>query len=192
MTENYSGGTIDVSWQTAPWNRDGETIPKETANEDGNITMTELPEEVNTEELSDMKEEIIRTAVRNIGFSCSQIDEAVGCSNGYSANTLREEVPQWYNTVFKQNGKSMDKTRNDLLEDEYEYPEPEELESVEEESDAYDAESIADDLTPDEPLSERTQSQSDSPEPDSSEWQSYAVVGLLSFMLGLLWGGRDE
>lgn len=189
MTENYSGGTIDVSWQTAPWNQDGETIPKETENQEGDITMTELPEEVDADSLSDMQEEIIRTAVRNLGFSSAQLDEVADCSAGYAARTLRNEAPQWYNTVFKNNGKSTEKTRNDLLEDDEDadYPHPEELESVADETEDgtdYKRKTI--------PATDSTKTSNSSAEADGSEWQSYVVVGLLSFVLGLLVGGRND
>jgi len=183
--KNYSGNPIDLSWQTAPWQRDGETIEKETENQEGTLTMTELPSEVNKDELSDMQEQILRTAVRNIGFSSSQIDEAVGCSEGYAADTLRTYTPEWYDNVFKTNGKSTDKTRNDRLEDEYDYPEPDNLETKEPEeigqdehiSDMADEESIR------YPQTDTT---------ESPEWKGYAVVALVGFILGLLWGGRNE
>jgi len=171
MTENYSGGTIDVSWQTAPWNQDGETIPKETENQDGEISMTELPEEVDADNLTDAQERIIRTAVRNPDFSTTDVERVADVSTGYSSIVMRKECPNWYAEVFLTQGKSTDPTPRD----EEQYPHPEELESV-----------------PDKERSESRTWENATESDESTEWQSYAVVALLSFVVGLLWGGRDE
>lgn len=179
-TYDNHGGTIDASWQTAPWNRDGETIPKETENQEGNITMTELPEEVDADDLTDTQERIIRTAVRNPEFSTTDVERVADVSTGYSSLVLRDKCPNWYAEVFLTQGKSTDPipTAEDA-----DYPHPEELESVEDETE-YKRKTI--------PATDSTEASDSSPEPDSSEWQSYAVVALLSFVVGLLWGGRDE
>jgi len=192
---DYTGGVIDASWQTAPWNRDGETIEKATENEEGKITMTELPEEVDVEELSENQEEIIRTAVRNVGLSCAQVEDIVGFSRSYVARVLRNEAPEWYENTFKENGKSTKKARDDYktsaevlaeetgrdkeefeLDDDTEvpnYPHPSELESVPNAERSH-ARDYRDNTT------------------DAPDWKSYAVVALLSFVVGLLWGGRNE
>jgi len=198
---NYSGGVIDASWQTAPWNQDGETIPKETENQEGEISMTELPSEVNKDELTDLQEKIIRTAVRNPELSTSQIDGVVECGKHYSSNVLAEKVPSWYENTFKKMGKSVDRTRDDYRDkdtdvtskssaeilaeetgrdkeefeppEDIEYPHPEDLETVDE-SDTRHAHDYRDKPT------------------ESPKWKAYAVVALLSFIFGLLWGGRNE
>jgi len=198
-TYNYSGGPIDLSWQTAPWNQDGETIEKPTENQEGTISMTELPSEVNKDELTDLQEKIIRTAVRNPELSTSQIDEIAECGKHYSSNILNEKVPEWYENTFKKTGKSTDTTRNDRKDD---YKSSAEVLAEETGRDKEEFELDDDTEVPNYPHPSELESAPQSEQShkhdyrdnttDSPEWQSYAVVALLSFVFGLLWGGRDE
>jgi len=158
--KNYSGNPIDLSWQTAPWQRDGETIEKETENQEGTLTMTELPAEVDEDELTELQEGIIRAAVRNPELSTTQLSEVVDCADSTPGNVLRQNVPEWYEVNFKGVGKSADHTRDDIKAkdtdvtskssaeilaeetgrdkeefeppEDIEYPEPEDLETVDE------------------------------------------------------------
>jgi hypothetical protein len=199
--KNYSGNPIDLSWQTAPWNRDGETIKKETENQEGEITMTELPAEVDQDELTDLQEKIIRTAVRNPELSTSQIDEVVECGKHYSSNVLAEKVPDWYENAFKKMGKSVDRTRDDYRDKETDVSSKSSAEHLAEET-GRDKEEFEppEDIEYPEPEDLETVGESDtshahdyrSNTPETPEWKAYAIVALLSFILGLLWGGRNE
>jgi hypothetical protein len=65
------------------------------------------------------------------------------------------------------------------------YPDPDELETE-------DPEKIGQDEHIPDMADEETIRYPQSETADSSEWKGYAVVALLSFVVGLLWGGRNE
>ena len=178
---NYSGNPIDASWKTAPWNGDGQTIEKGTQTETGELTMTELPDEVDEDELTETQEQIIRAAVRNPTYSAGQIAEMTGCTESYPSRVMNNKVPNWYENTFKTTGKSTQPIRNDRLPDDADYAE---THTVEQPDDADYSE--PDNSTPTETATPGASESQD------SNWQAYALVGCVCFIIGLLWGGRDD
>ena len=91
---DYKGEPIDASWQTAPWNRDGETIEASDDNaHEGNMETIDWPENATPkEELNDDQIAVIKTAAKypNINSSKKLTQMAIGSkrSRQYASNTL--------------------------------------------------------------------------------------------------------
>lgn len=101
-SREYDGDPVDDSWQTAPWNREGETI--EASDDDaheGNMETIDWPENATSkEELNDDQITVIKAAAKypDINSPSKLTRIAVGdkMSSGYSGNVLVRHWPERY------------------------------------------------------------------------------------------------
>ena len=99
---DYKGEPIDASWQTAPWNRDGETI--EASDDDaheGNMETIDWPENATPkEELNDDQIAVIKEAAKypNINTPTKLTQIAVGDKRAYSysSSVISTHWPERY------------------------------------------------------------------------------------------------
>ena len=60
-----------------------------------------LPNEVNTDNITDTQKKIIETAVMHPNSSTAKVSELADVSDSYVKNTLRDNCPEWYDNTFK-------------------------------------------------------------------------------------------
>lgn len=96
----YSGEPIDASWQTPPWQNDGETLDAYDSEGEGEIMTVDWPENAtDPEELNDRQKKMILTAVNHPDVNSStQLVELSGLdvSKHYPNYVLREFWPERY------------------------------------------------------------------------------------------------
>lgn len=115
MTKKIDG-EIDAAWKSYYGKKqkeihgetmnakNGETIDATPKEESGSETMSMLPSEVDESNLTDLQREIIQTAVVNRSESTEGIAEIVDTAGPVVRRTLLNNCPEWYETVFKQQG----------------------------------------------------------------------------------------
>jgi hypothetical protein len=100
MSKKYDGEPLDMSWQTAPWNNDGETIEAYDSSGDGEIMTVDWPENATDREmLNSNQQKIILTAAKYPDINNpDDILERSGLdmSDKYPNNVLRKHWPERY------------------------------------------------------------------------------------------------
>jgi len=100
MSKEYNGDPIDASWQTAPWNNDGETIDAHDSEGDGEIMTIDWPENAtDREDLNENQRRLITTAARypSVEEPEELLDLAgLDMSYGYPQQTLINHWPERY------------------------------------------------------------------------------------------------
>ena len=96
----YSGEPLDVSWQTPPWQNNGETLDAYDSEGDGEIMTIDWPENAtDPDELNDKQKKMILTAVNYPDVdSPTQLVELSGLdvSKAYPQNVLSTHWPDRY------------------------------------------------------------------------------------------------
>jgi hypothetical protein len=96
----YSGDPIDMSWQTPPWQNDGETLDAYTSEGEGKLMTENWPENAtDPENLNDKQKRMILTAANHPDVnSPSKLIELSGTdvSTQYPHNTIKRHWPDRY------------------------------------------------------------------------------------------------
>jgi len=114
MSKEYNGDPIDASWQTAPWNNDGETIDAHDSEGDGEIMTVDWPENAtDREDLNENQRQLITTAARYPSVNDPQelLDLGdIDMSYGYPQQTLINHWPEryWGKTARSNSGEDAD------------------------------------------------------------------------------------
>jgi len=119
-SREYDGDPVDMSWDTAPWNNDGETIEASDDNaEEHNMDTIEWPENATPkEELNDDQIAVIKKAARYPTFENSRKLTRLACSdrsNAYAASVLANHWPERYWNDAKGHGKVKELTENEIV-----------------------------------------------------------------------------
>lgn len=126
MNENVEvEGEIDARftsyWPPENTNIDmSETVDATPKEAQGTEEMELLPEEVDEDDLNDRQERLIKTAVLNQDKNTSEVAEQLDEPGGYVRTTLRNKVPEWYETTFKNESKYYSGKRNVVSDSEIE------------------------------------------------------------------------
>jgi len=85
-------------------------VPKQTSeDENGEINTEYWPQNVDRDEVDELRERIIETAFKNPTLTTFGVAERADTSQGSVSKALRKHVPEWYNDVFKAQGASTNK-----------------------------------------------------------------------------------
>lgn len=94
----YSGEPIDASWQTPPWQNDGETLDAYNSDGDGEIMTIDWPENAtDPEELNDKQRAMILTTVKypNVDSPTQLVDlSGLDVHPSYPQNVLEAHWPE--------------------------------------------------------------------------------------------------
>jgi len=100
MSKKYDGEPLDMSWQTAPWNNDGETIEVHDSNGDGKTMTIDWPENATPyDELNENQRQMIMTAARYPEVNSPQElleKSGLDLSEHYPNYVLRQHWPERY------------------------------------------------------------------------------------------------
>jgi len=82
-------------------------VPKQTTeDENGDEETVIWPDHIDPEDLTDKQRRVLELAFSNPTISASEIDDKIG-SDRYAYQVLKNKVPEWYEDVFKTNGRSV-------------------------------------------------------------------------------------
>ena len=99
-------GEIDAGWsQYGVPPQKGETVDATPKEEEGKEKMFFIPEEAD-DDLSDKEHEIIEAAVINADYTLRELADVLDWSTWTIQDVLTDQVPEWYETTFKQSGRS--------------------------------------------------------------------------------------
>lgn len=99
-------GSIDAGW-TSYYNSDmSETVDVHDSEDGGSVDNQFIPKEADLEELNDSQREIIAAAGANVNLSSSQLADKLDVTPAHVRNVLQENVPNWYDNMFKESGSS--------------------------------------------------------------------------------------
>jgi DNA-binding MarR family transcriptional regulator len=93
----HKGATLDQSWETPPWQREG-TTEDVALPEEHDDSVSYIPSRIDLSDLTEKQKTIIETASTNLSANIADLAKKTNSSYGYTSETIRTFLPEHEST----------------------------------------------------------------------------------------------